>query len=88
MTQTDVATQDEDGRTALHLAAMYGHDNVVEMLLEAKADLSTQDKWGRTVLHMAAENGYDKVVKMLEANTDICDKVIMRSPGDPILYTE
>ena len=28
----------QDGRTALHLAAQKGHEDVVELLLEAKAD--------------------------------------------------
>jgi ankyrin repeat protein len=34
----------QNQRTPLHLAAEYGHDKIVETLVEAKADLCAQDK--------------------------------------------
>ena len=34
----------QNQRTPLHLAAEYGHDKIVETLVEAKADLSAQDQ--------------------------------------------
>jgi len=34
----------QDGRTALHLAAQGGHEDAVELLLEAKADPELQIK--------------------------------------------
>ena len=34
----------QDGRTALHLAARGGHEDVVELLLEAKADPELKTK--------------------------------------------
>jgi hypothetical protein len=34
----------QEKKTALHLAAMYGHDKIVETLLEAKADPCALDR--------------------------------------------
>ena len=34
----------QDGRTALHLAARYGHTNVVEILIQHGADINTADE--------------------------------------------
>jgi len=36
-------TSTQDGSTALHLAASKGHENVVELLLEAKAEPDLTD---------------------------------------------
>ena len=37
-------THNQDGRTALHFAAQGGHEDVVELLFEAKADPDLRDK--------------------------------------------
>jgi ankyrin repeat protein len=42
---------DDYGRTALHLAASWGHIAVVLHLLAAGADPSRKSKWGNTFLH-------------------------------------
>jgi len=34
----------QDGRTALHIAAAYGHEDVLEVLLEASMDPDMQDE--------------------------------------------
>jgi ankyrin repeat protein len=59
--------KNEDGKTALHLAAAEGKVEVVNTLLAAGADKDIQDKKGNTPLHEAAENGHYGVVKLLVA---------------------
>ena len=39
-----VHTHIQDGRTSLHIAAAHGYDNVLNLLLEAKADPELKDK--------------------------------------------
>ena len=41
------------GRSALHYAALKGHDQVVDVLLQAGASLTQKDKRGQTPLHLA-----------------------------------
>jgi len=62
----DCTIVDGDGQTALHLAAFYGHDGVVEFLAEkfpALADV--RDHYDETPLHRAARNGKTHAAKFL-----------------------
>jgi ankyrin repeat protein len=63
---------DREGRTALHFAAGYGSDTVVEMLLMVvdKDIANTQDAHGQTALQFAARGkqsggNYEVVTNML-----------------------
>uniref|UniRef100_A0A0E0FAL5 PGG domain-containing protein n=1 Tax=Oryza meridionalis TaxID=40149 RepID=A0A0E0FAL5_9ORYZ len=52
--QSLVSMQDSEGSTALHIAALMGHDNVVRLLVETSPDSADiRDKDGRTFLHIA-----------------------------------
>jgi ankyrin repeat protein len=51
--------------TGLHLAAYFGVEAVVQLLLATKVDADSKDNWGRTPLSYAAENGHETVVKLL-----------------------
>lgn len=49
---TSVNFRDIDGRTALHVAACQGHNDVVELLLRSGAQVDVKDRWGSTVLNI------------------------------------
>ncbi|CAK9112606.1 unnamed protein product [Durusdinium trenchii] len=53
------------GRTALHVAAVAGHEQCVSLLLEAAASCDKTDRFGQTALHLAAEKGHREVVQLL-----------------------
>ena len=67
---TDVNTKDEDGRTALHLAAYNGHTEIAKLLLANNADVNVMDAVGQTqtALHIAAWQGHPEIAKLLLAN--------------------
>ena len=60
MTETH---RDDEGKTALHLAAHIGHLDFVQMLLKAGisfkigADVNWKDEYGQTALHWAVIEG-------------------------------
>jgi hypothetical protein len=58
--------QDQRGRTALHLAAMYDRKAVVDLLLDdPRTQSCLADENGQTPLHLAAKHGYEAVVQVL-----------------------
>jgi hypothetical protein len=61
----DVNGVDDQGNTALILAARFGHNEVVRALLLAKADVKVRNKDGKTALMLAAEGGHDQTVAAL-----------------------
>ena len=50
----DVNARDENGRTALMLAAVNGNEDCVKILIAAGADVNAKDNTGKTALVMAA----------------------------------
>lgn len=63
----DLSLQDASGRTALHMAALHGHVNVVDYLLDHKVDFCT-DMLGLSVFDYAkkAINNSLTILKKLE----------------------
>ena len=53
----NVNVADKDGVTPLHRAAMFGHKEVAELLIESGASPNVVDEAGVTPLHWAANNG-------------------------------
>jgi len=68
----DVNERDpETGRTALHVAAMYGFLHTVECLLHEGADRSEKDNWGNPPATLAVQNHYERVAELLtDANKE------------------
>jgi ankyrin repeat protein len=59
-------SRDKFGQTPLSLAAAYGRDEVVELLLATKrVDVNSKDRFGRTPLSWASGNGHKAVVERL-----------------------
>lgn len=59
--------QDEAGRTCLHLAAVNGHANVVELLTSTGSDLLfIEDEMGYTARQLAINAGFEDIVELLE----------------------
>jgi len=57
--------------TPLHAAALSGHKDVAEFLLNNKADVNAKDWEGQTPLHDAAKNGHKDVVELLASKAEI-----------------
>ncbi|KAF7776024.1 hypothetical protein Agabi119p4_4417 [Agaricus bisporus var. burnettii] len=53
------------GRTALHLAAIKGNEDLVRMFCELGADMNLPDKQGNTPLHYASAWGHVPIVQLL-----------------------
>ena len=53
--------------TPLHVAALYGHANTVELLLDKEANVTKVDAHGNTALHMAVFLGHEPVAEFLLA---------------------
>jgi len=67
----DVNVQDEFGYTALHIAALYGHKDLVEMLLNYGADPTIKDrKMFQIPLDIAREKNFDEIVILLQKKID------------------
>ena len=54
-----------NGYTALHVAADYGNQAAVDVLLQAKADPTALNNDGRTPAKLAEEGGYPELAKRL-----------------------
>jgi len=66
------------GRSALHKACFWGHNEMVQYLVnECKLNVNVQDNYGDTALHDAAKFGHETVAKILldaGANTTLKNK--------------
>jgi len=63
-----INARDIGGKTALHWAALYGQEKVMELLLAEKADVNSLDEDGFTPLHWAATFNQSDAAKVLLAN--------------------
>ena len=62
----EVEAKENDGFTALHLAARCGCDTAVEFLIQQlRADRNAESGDGKTALHLACAGGHDSTVELL-----------------------
>jgi ankyrin repeat protein len=65
-----------DGDTPLHLACLYGHEELAAFLLERNVDVDAVDEDNSVPLHNASAGGYVSIVQMLlgkKAQIQVCD---------------
>ena len=67
MSVTDLDVVDEEGRTALMMAAMFDYTDILQVLLANNSNPLAYDKTGSTALHMAASAGHVECVQLLIA---------------------
>ncbi|RFU74300.1 ankyrin repeat [Trichoderma arundinaceum] len=69
----DINFIDRFGWTALHLAAIYGHDDILKDIIEdGQADINKGDNDSRTALHLAVEfNSPALARQLIEAGADV-----------------
>jgi len=62
----DINAQNENGKTALMAAAMWGYPEVAKLLVENGADISLQDDLGRTAVHLALSAQHPEVAELIK----------------------
>ncbi|XLS50533.1 hypothetical protein HN51_011210, partial [Arachis hypogaea] len=82
-----ISLRDEDGETALHLAAHVGFVECVQILLKSSALTGMeQNKKGNLPIHLACEKGRVEVVKELLQQEWPSPKVCLNQKGQNILH--
>ena len=68
----DVEEREPDGLwTPLHVAAIHGHERIIQLLLSHKADVNSRSRTEATPLHAASQEGHlASVVALLQAGAD------------------
>ncbi|XP_039123974.1 potassium channel KOR2-like [Dioscorea cayenensis subsp. rotundata] len=69
----DPSKTDYDGRTALHMAASKGYEDIVRFLAQRGANINSIDKFGNSPLLEAVKGGHDRVAALLVENGAILD---------------
>jgi ankyrin repeat protein len=62
---SDLNEKDQEGNTALYLAAGMGYIDIVKLLIQAGADVNAVCYRGQTALTCATANGFTDIVKIL-----------------------
>lgn len=84
--KADIKAKDKEDRTALSLAAEYGHSSIVQYLIEQEADVQAADNQSKRPLHWAAQQGNKDTVKILIKNIkDVKDINAKDSAGNTAL---
>ena len=63
-----IKAADQEGNTALHVAAKYGHEDIVEFILSRGGDITVRNKKRLTCLDVAIECGKEKAAEVLIKN--------------------
>ena len=68
--RADPNWQDEEGRTAVHVACLYNHHQTLSVLIGQHANINIKDRKKYTPLHIACRDGYFECVSLLGADCD------------------
>ena len=61
-----VNATNKNGRTPMHFACQYGHENVVRYLAETfKVAVNQKDRYNKTPKDLAVENGHESIIKWM-----------------------
>ncbi|KAK3633305.1 hypothetical protein LTR56_015873 [Elasticomyces elasticus] len=63
--EVDVLSKDQAGCTPFENATLYGHTDVVQLLIEAGLAVDCRGSTGRTLLALACLQGHDDIMKLL-----------------------
>ncbi|KAL5675875.1 hypothetical protein ACJX0J_012006, partial [Zea mays] len=61
----DPSKPDHDGRTALHVAALRGYEDIVRFLVQRGANVNSIDKFGNSPLLLALKSGHERITSLL-----------------------
>jgi ankyrin repeat protein len=64
----DIDLKNSKGLTALIIASIYGHEQIIRLLLDGGADINAKDNDGYTSLLYATIKGNEQIVKLLLEN--------------------
>lgn len=67
----DIEALNAKGRTALHLACLYGNHHLVKLLIAEGANVNSVDSEGYTPIFMAVEGSNSSILLLAEAGADI-----------------
>ena len=81
--------KDDRGYSALHVAALFGQTQMVELLVDLGALVNAADHYGRTPLHLVCMRGGQKAVRDRERWMDIkysCETKLKLFHTDSYIY--
>ncbi|KAL6652668.1 hypothetical protein ACP70R_011593 [Stipagrostis hirtigluma subsp. patula] len=61
----DPSKPDYDGRTALHVAALRGYEDIIRFLIQRGATVNSIDKFGNSPLLQALKSGHHRITSLL-----------------------
>ncbi|HPT77407.1 MAG TPA: ankyrin repeat domain-containing protein, partial [Defluviitaleaceae bacterium] len=64
----DITVKDMFGRNALHIAALKGYTEIVQLLIDAGVPADEPDKDGETPLYKAGQNGFLDIAEIFIKN--------------------
>ncbi|XP_058453811.1 serine/threonine-protein phosphatase 6 regulatory ankyrin repeat subunit A-like [Malaya genurostris] len=67
----DLTAKDSRGDTPLHLAALHGNKEIVDLFLKEGADISVKNNEGDIPENLARNNNHNDVVKLLQSTGDL-----------------
>ncbi|XP_078690012.1 uncharacterized protein LOC144921164 isoform X1 [Branchiostoma floridae x Branchiostoma belcheri] len=83
LTSFDINQANKHGETGLHLAAGYGHMDILKFLHEQGAKMDIKDKHGDNAVYWAARQGQVEAIKFLK---DFCPLDIQDKSGETPLH--